>query len=346
MLRKDGGALPLPPSTMNPAGGPAQAAVEKKKSSLWYRRSLRGSLDQHRYRHSTESLTRTPKPRQCLVDYSDPQRLKIVLEKEENETFGFEVQSHSLQLRTSSVVEVCTFVSKVVEKSPAETAGLSTGDVVITINGDSIEGFSHQHILDLIRGSAKSLQLETVCGSVVKWIELEKRVNQLKQSLSDKLKELQELTLREACLIQGMLKERNPSSNSSEVHNAPTGHRSLRLSSDGSCKGLVTDDSDQGSVFGDLSSPSPLSAASVTREDHFFWNRYSNYHQIVGRSSSSSLASSSSSSTGSQSPTWDRARIASLFGTMPRKNKRTSVRKNILKLIPGLHQRSVEEEET
>ncbi|XP_077584181.1 cytohesin-interacting protein isoform X2 [Stigmatopora nigra] len=346
MLRKDGGALPLPPSTMNPVGGPAQAAVEKKKSSLWYRRSLRGSLDQHRYRHSTDSLARTPKPRQCLVDYSDPQRLKIVLEKEDNETFGFEVQSHSLQLRTSSVVEVCTFVSKVAEKSPAETAGLSTGDVIVTINGNSIEGFSHQHILDLIKESSKSLQLETVCGSVVKWIELEKRVNQLKQSLSEKLKELQELTLREARLIQGMLKEHNPSSNSSEVHNALTGHRSLRSSSDGSCKGLVTDDSDQGSVFGDLSSPSPLSAASVTREEHFFWNRYSNYHQVVGRSSSSSLASSSSSSTGSQSPTWDRARITSLFGTMPRKNKRTSVRKNILKLIPGLHQRSVEEEET
>nr|XP_061799679.1 cytohesin-interacting protein-like [Nerophis lumbriciformis] len=331
---------------MNPGGRPAQAGAERKKSSLWYRRSLRGSYDQYRQRHSTDSLPRTAKPKQFLVDYCDPQRMTVVLEKEDNEAFGFEVQSDSLQLRSSSAVEICSFVSKVVENSAAETAGLSAGDVIITVNGNSIEGFSHQQVIDLIRGSANSLKLETVCSSVVKWIELEKRVNQLKQSLNEKLKELQVLTLREERLIRGTLKESNPSTDSSEVQNSPMGHRSLCLSSDSSCKGLMTDDSDQGSVFGDLNSPSPFSPASVTQE-YFFSHRHSNHHQhLVGRSSSSSLASSSSSSIGSQSPTWDRARVTSLFGTMPRKSKRTSIRKNILKLIPGLHQRSVEEEET
>ncbi|XP_051938667.1 cytohesin-interacting protein [Hippocampus zosterae] len=336
---------------MNPGGRPSLAGgAERKKSSLWYRRSLRGSNDHSRHRHNSDSLPRATKPKQFLVDYSDPQRITIVLEKEDNDTFGFEVQTHSLHLRSSSAVEVCTFVSRVEDNSAAETAGLTAGDVIITINGDSIEGLSHQHILDLIRGSTNSLKLETVCGSVVKWIELEKRVNQLKQSLSEKLLELQALTLREQRLIGGTLKESNLSTDSSEVQNSPTGHRSLRFSSDSSYRGLMTDDSDQGSVFGDLSSPSPCGAASATREEHFFPRKYSSgsshFHHTIGRSSSSSLASSSGSSIGSQSPTWDRARITSLFGTLPRKNKRTNVRKNILKLIPGLHQRSVEEEET
>ncbi|XP_037094994.1 cytohesin-interacting protein [Syngnathus acus] len=332
---------------MNPGGRPAQTGAERKKSSLWYRRSLRGSNEHHRHRHSSDSLSRAAKPKHFLVDYSDPQRITNVLAKKENETFGFEVQTHNLQLKSSSAVEVCTFVSRVEDNSAAETAGLTAGDVIITINGDSIEGFTHQHVLDLIGGSTNDLKLETVCSSVVKWIELEKRVNQLQQSLSEKLLELQALTLREQRIIGGTLKESNLSTDSSEAQNSPVDHRSLRLSSDSSYRGLVTDDSDQGSVFGDLSSPSPCSAASTTQEEHFFSRRYSSshLHHTIGRSSSSSLASSSGSSIGSQSPTWDKARISSLFGTLPRKTKRTNVRKNILKLIPGLHQRSVEEEE-
>nr|XP_057938092.1 cytohesin-interacting protein [Doryrhamphus excisus] len=344
---------------MNTSGRPSKSSLERnppepaprKKSSLWCRRSLRSSNDQQKHRHNTDSLPRTVKPKHLLVDYSDPQRSTIVLEKEDNETFGFEVQTHGLQLRSSSAVEVCTFVSRVEDNSAAESAGLTAGDVIITINGASIEGCSHQHVLDLIRGSTNRLKMETVCGSVVKWIELEKKVNMLKQSLNEKLVELQALTLQEQRLIRGHLKENSNSTDSSEVPISPRDHRSLRFSSNSSYRSVMTDDSDQGSVFGDVSSPSPCSAASTAQEEHFFSQRFSftsghYFCQTVGRSSSSSLASSSSSSISSQSPTWNETRSSTLFGTLPRKGKRTNVRKNILKLIPGLHQRSVEEEET
>lgn len=36
-------------------------------------------------------------------------------------------------------------------------SSFTAGDIIITINGVSIEGLSHQHILDLIRESANSL---------------------------------------------------------------------------------------------------------------------------------------------------------------------------------------------
>ncbi|XP_033965877.1 cytohesin-interacting protein [Pseudochaenichthys georgianus] len=327
----------------------------RKKCSLWSGRSLRENND--RQRNNTGSLSRVSKTKlthsNSLVDYSDPQRTTIELEKQDNETFGFEIQTYGLQLKDSSAVEMCTFVLKVQEDSAAESAGLTAGDIIVTINGVSIEGSSHQHILDLIKESTNSLKMETVCGNVVKQIELEKRVNLLKQSLREKLVELQAVTLQETRLMRGNL-------NNGSLHLSMDSSGSLstqrrRFSSDSSYRSVMTEDSDQASVFGDLCSPSPCSAASTTDDSCFFSRDFpaqngsrrfstssNHHHQSLGRSSSSSLAGSSSSS--SISPSWEETRISSLFGTLPRKSRRTSVHKHILKLIPGL-QRSVEEEE-
>ncbi|KAL3056459.1 hypothetical protein OYC64_019033 [Pagothenia borchgrevinki] len=349
-------------STMNFNGLQRQNSQEnyildntlRKKCSLWSRRSLRENND--RQRNNTGSLSRVSKTKlthsNSLVDYSDPQRTMIELEKQDNETFGFEIQTYGLQLKDSIAVEMCTFVLKVQEDSAAESAGLTAGDIIVTINGVSIEGSSHQHILDLIKESTNSLKMETVCGNVVKQIELEKRVNLLKQSLREKLVELQAVTLQEKRLMRGNL-------NNSSLHLSMDSSGSLstqrrRFSSDSSYRSVMTEDSDQASVFGDLCSPSPCSAASTTDDSCFFSRDFpsqdgsrrfstssNHHHQSLGRSSSSSLAGSSSSSI---SPSWEETRISSLFGTLPRKSRRTSVRKHILKLIPGL-QRSVEEEE-
>ncbi|XP_028993661.1 cytohesin-interacting protein isoform X2 [Betta splendens] len=328
--------------------------AHKKKSSLWYRRSLRGSGERHR--QSTGSQPRGCKPKQTsnsLVDYSDPTRTTVVLEKQDNETFGFEIQTYGLQLKNSSAVEMCTFVCTVQDDSAAESAGLTAGDVIVTINGASIEGLSHQHILDLIRESTNSLKMETVCGNVVKQIELEKRMNLLKQTLREKLVELQALTSQERRLMRGNLNDGGLRAPADSPLSPPAGRGGRRFSSDSSYRSAMTDDSDQVSVFGDPNSPSPCSAACVTDESCFFprdfptqdpFSRLSSghhhHHQTLSRSSSSSLAGSSSS----LSPSWEETRISSLFGTLPRKTRRASVRKHILKLIPGL-QRSVEEEE-
>ena len=134
---------------------------------------------------------------------------------------------------------------------------------------------------------------------------------------------------------------------------SPKGCRSQRFSSDSSYRSVMTDGSDHASVFGDLCSSSPCSAASTTDDSCFFSKDFPSqdasrrflsssgrHHQSLSLSSSSSLAGSSSS----LSPSWDETKISSLFGTLPRKGRRVNVRKQIFKLIPGL-QRSVEEEE-
>lgn len=142
---------------------------------------------------------------------------------------------------------------------------------------------------------------------------------------------------------------------SSSAPSPQLSRRGWRFSSDSSFRSVMTDDSDQASVFGDLSSPSPCSAISTTDDSYFFSKDFSSqsslnraptssnhHHQPISRSSSSSLAGSSCS----LSPSWEETRISSLFGTLPRKGRsRPSVRKHIFKLLPGL-QRSVEEEET
>ncbi|XP_061580473.1 cytohesin-interacting protein [Cololabis saira] len=353
-------------STMNVNGVPRQGSQNNdfvdnnslKKKSLWYRRSLRGSAD--RARPHSGSLPRVCKPKHTrtnsLVDYADPQRTTIVLEKQDNETFGFEIQTYGMRLNNSSALEMCTLVCKVKEDSVAESAGLTAGDVIVTINGVSSEGLSHQHILDLIRESTNSLQLQTVCGNIVKQIELKKRLNVLEQSLREKWLELRELTLQEKRLMRGHLDDSSLHllMDSSAALSSPVGYRGRRFSSDSSCRSAMTDDSDQASVFGDPSSFSPCSAVSAASDDGCFFSKdfssqnsfkrvssSSGYrHQPLSRSSSSSLASGSSS----PSPSWEETRISSLFGTLPRKGRRSSVRKHIFKLIPGL-QRSVEEEE-
>ncbi|KAG7227513.1 hypothetical protein INR49_005328 [Caranx melampygus] len=278
--------------------------VPKKKTSLWSRPSLRRISDRRRQNTSSQPRACKPKPTHSnsLIDYSDPQRTQIILEKQDNETFGFEIQTYGLQQRNSSAVEM----------------------------------------------------METVCGNIVKQIELEKKMNVLKQSLREKLIELQALTLQEKRLMRGNLNDSSFNLSMDSCLNSPTSRRyGRRFSSDSSCRSVMTDDSDQASVFGDLCSPSPCSAASTTDDSCFFSRDFpsqdnsgrfssssSNHHQPLSRSSSSSFAGSSSS----LSPSWEETRISSLFGTLPRKARRGSVRKHILKLIPGL-QRSVEEED-
>lgn len=268
----------------------------------------------------------------------------IVIEKQDNESYGFEIQTYMLPPRTSTAVEMCTLVYSVQEDSVAESAGLTAGDIIITVNGVSTQGSSHQHILDLMRESTNCLKIETVSGNVVKQIELEKKRNQLKQSLQEKLLELQMLGLQEKRLLRGKTSDSGLHPSIESDLSSPTSRRGRRFSSDSSYRSAMTDDSDQVSVFGDICSPSPLSAATTGDDGCFFSKDFSSqpqrYRSNNALSSSSSLAGSSSS----LSPMWDDTKVSSLFGTLPRKGRRASVRQHIFKLIPGL-QSSVEEED-
>ncbi|XP_036397078.1 cytohesin-interacting protein-like [Megalops cyprinoides] len=328
----------------------------RNKGSLWHRRSLGRESNSKHQQNLLSSLGTLPRVQKqfarsrsnSLVDYTDPQRTTVVLEKQDNETFGFDVQTYGLQNKDSNTVEMCTFVCKVQEDSPAERAGLTTGDVIVRISGICIEGSAHQHIVDLIRESTNLLKMETVSGTVVKRIELEKKLRLLKESLRAKWVELQKLTLQEQRLICGNMNDISPrpSLDSPMSLASPMGWPGHRFSSDSSCRSVGTEDGEDGGaplppVFEDLSPFSPCPLSGADGGGCFFSQDFlPEAHPPLGRSRSTSLTSSG----GTLSPTRDLAAALSPFGTLPRKSRRGSVRKHIMKFIPGLNH-SVEEEE-
>ncbi|XP_030642492.1 cytohesin-interacting protein [Chanos chanos] len=317
----------------------------KKKKLPWRRCSMNDRQLKNRDNTSAGSLRGRKQVNRTrsnsLVDYSDPQRTTLHLEKQDNEVFGFEVQTYGLQLTNTDMVEMCTFVCSVKAGSAAEMAGLTSGDIIVTINGVSIEGSSHQHIIDLIRNSKNVLKMETVSGSVVKRIELEKKMHLLKQTLREKWVELQKLTQQEKLLTRGNqnnITSRYPSVESLMSLASPTVRPSHRFSSDSSCRSLMTDDSeDWVSISSEFEDGSPFSPVESVC---FFPKELQDARPPLTRTSSISMASRS----GSLSPSLDNARPLSMFGTLPRRGRKGSVRKHILKFIPGLHH-SVEEEE-
>ncbi|XP_051761939.1 cytohesin-interacting protein [Ctenopharyngodon idella] len=315
---------------------------QKKKSILWRRRSFNSakSLNTEEIKGGTLSRSQLRRTHSTsLVDYTDPQRTVVILEKQDNEAFGFEVQTYGLKVKNSSMVEMCTFVCSVQDGSAAETAGLTAGDIILSVNGVSIEGSTHQHIIELIRESTNMLKLETVSGNVVKRIELEKKMRYLKQTLREKWVELQSLTLQERRLTRGNLNEsaQHLSVDSMMSLSSPMGHSGQRFSSDSSCRSIMTDDSEDAAfmspVFDDSSPFSP------TEPNGGFFQLEGGTLRPLTRTRSISLTSSNSS----LSPSWENS-SSSVFGTLPRRGRRGSVRKQLLKFIPGLNH-SVEEEE-
>ncbi|KAG9349238.1 hypothetical protein JZ751_027681 [Albula glossodonta] len=269
----------------------------RSKGSLWQRRSLNEDSSSSKRQHNfVTSLTTLPRGQK---------------------------QTYGLQQKESNTVEMCTFVCSVQANSPAESAGLTTGeqnvlhflswgDVIISINGVCTEGSAHQRIVSLIRE-----------------IELEKKLRLLKTSVTTQ--------------GTGNMNTSSPlpSLDSPMSLASPGGRGSLRFSSDSSCRSTVTDDGDDGAlpcVFEDPFSPNHTASAGPDGSCFFPWDLES--QPSLSRTRSSSLAGSN----GSLSPSWDALGACSLFGTLPRKARRGSVRKRIMKFLPGIN-RPVEEEE-
>uniref|UniRef100_A0A673FQ89 Cytohesin-interacting protein-like n=1 Tax=Sinocyclocheilus rhinocerous TaxID=307959 RepID=A0A673FQ89_9TELE len=302
---------------------------QKKKNILWRRRSFSSAKNSNTEEIKDGTLSRSKLHRThstSLVDYTDPQRTMVILEKQDNEAFGFEVQTYGLKVKNSSMVEMCTFVCKVQDGSAAETAGLTAGDIILSVNGFSIEGSTHQHIIELIRDSTNMLNC---LNKVVK-----------KPSLCPTVMMLNNIRITCVSLcVPGNLNEsaQHLSVDSLMSLSSPTGRSGQRFSSDSSYRSIMTDDSEDGafmsSVFDDSSPFSP------TEPNGGFFQLERGALRPLTRTRSVSLTSSNSS----LSPSWENS-TSSMFGTLPRRGRKGSVRKHLLKFIPGLNH-SVEEEE-
>ncbi|KAK2885422.1 hypothetical protein Q8A67_016259 [Cirrhinus molitorella] len=135
----------------------------------------------------------------------EPQRKTVILMKKDEEAFGFEIQTYGLHHQSENSVEMCTFVCKVHEDSPAQLAGLKVGDTIASVNDTSVEGFRHKEIVQLIKSSGNSIRLETVYSDSIRKAELEARLQYLKQTLHEKWDEYRSLMVQEQRLVHGIV---------------------------------------------------------------------------------------------------------------------------------------------
>uniref|UniRef100_A0A671MUC2 General receptor for phosphoinositides 1-associated scaffold protein-like n=1 Tax=Sinocyclocheilus anshuiensis TaxID=1608454 RepID=A0A671MUC2_9TELE len=125
----------------------------------------------------------------------EPQRKTVTLMKKEEEAFGFEIQTYGLHHQSENSVEMCTFVCKVHEDSPAQLAGLKVGKCA-HINTTLYLIFRHVVVLSL---------LETVYSDSIRKAELEARLQYLKQTLHEKWDEYRSLMVQEQRLVHGIV---------------------------------------------------------------------------------------------------------------------------------------------
>ncbi|XP_001509396.1 cytohesin-interacting protein [Ornithorhynchus anatinus] len=320
-------------------------------------------IDNKRIQMLADTVATLPRGRKQLAvtrssslgDCTWPQRRLVTVEKQDNGTFGFEIQTYIQQLYNPCSSEIYTFICKVQEESPAHSSGLQMGDILANINGVNLEGFSHKQVVDLIKAAGNRLRLETVNGTaILRRSELEIKLRALKQTLRDKWVEFRSLQLQEQRLLHG--DEATCPSLESEDSYLP-GSPALvdpaylirnRFSSTSSCKSWMssmTVDSEESfqTCVSEDSGREPVSRQTST-DDECFLSKDSEL--ALRKSSLRRNRSISTASSSSMSPLWEGGgNLSSVFGTLPRKSRRGSVRKQLLRFIPGLH-RAVEEEES
>ncbi|CAB1329965.1 unnamed protein product [Coregonus sp. 'balchen'] len=311
-------------------------------------------------------LTQTPEPRR-----------KVVLEKKNEETFGFEIQTYGLHHQDQNSVEMCTFVCKVHDDSPAQQAGLKVGDTIASVNETSVDGFLHKEIVQLIRASGNSIGLETVYSDSIRKAELEARLQYLKQTLHEKWDEYRSLMMQEQRLVHGIVMSDAAiceSLESAGVYGSlgapsPAALRALRCtgstSSSASHLSATTEEDPlyQTCLFqrqgdhlndanGDLTSSTEKDKQKPEQEKPPQGKQrlirpaselFTSAKTHLTRSSSTRSYLRASNNNSSSTP-GEKAQSGG-FSSLQRKPKQKSFRRHLLKFIPGLN-RAMEEEES
>ncbi|XP_034648515.1 general receptor for phosphoinositides 1-associated scaffold protein [Trachemys scripta elegans] len=339
------GAAALDPG---PAGGGPFPALGGCRAAEMHRAlaASGGTLPRARKGSGCQWKSLSPSPEQ--------HRKVITLDKEAEETFGFEIQTYGLHHQDKKSVEMFTFVCRVHEGSPAQTAGLTPGDTITAVNGLNVEGIRHREIVEIIKASGNVLRLETLYGTSIRRAELEARLQYLKQTLLEKWGEYRSLMVQEQRLVRGIV-VKDPS-----IYDTLESVRSCLYSA-----GLTSGSLAFGKMLsGAGSTSSCVSTATEESEDSVYQTCFfdsadsldghsgrdggsappalSQHRPALTRSASVKCTSSSNGAVGLF---WDRPGDQKSCTVTTRKSKHTSFRKRLLKFIPGLN-RSLEEEES
>ncbi|XP_019721749.1 general receptor for phosphoinositides 1-associated scaffold protein [Hippocampus comes] len=293
---------------------------------------------------------------------AEPQRKVVVLERLDGQTFGFEIQTYGLLHQDQNTVEMCTFVYKVHDDSPAQLAGLRVGETIASVNEAPVEGFQHKEIVQLIKACGNTLRLETIYSDAIRKAELEARLQYLKQTLHEKWEEYRSLMVQEQRLVHGIVMSDASvyeSLESAGVYGSlgapsPAARRSLHgtgsSSSSASVLSAATEDDPlyQTCLYhADAAGDSDVSGGKRHKQQPPPPARKQRLRPAseLFASAKTQLTRSASTRSHTRAPSSAPAAVdkALGFGSLQRKHR--SFRRHLLKFIPGLN-RPMEEEES
>uniref|UniRef100_S4R7A7 Trafficking regulator and scaffold protein tamalin n=1 Tax=Petromyzon marinus TaxID=7757 RepID=S4R7A7_PETMA len=311
----------------------------------------------HNLAYTVATLPRNHKTKSVITRWkntyhglAESTRRTITIEKEDDESYGFELQTYGLRNRVVSELEMCTYVFKVKEEGPAERAGMKAGDILITINDSNVEGIPHKQIVDIIREAGNCLRIEVEFGIMARRMELQTRLQYLKQTMHEKCKELRSLLQQEQRLVHGK--------------NASVGKVGLTDLNECRLVGRMRDDGPAWQCRHEVLSMSSLpSNWAVIAEDSdeavyttcLYGGLQDGGAGKDGAGAAAAIAGLSFLDQGSHNLRMCRSEmdlqqvqsqsLAGSMSTLPRKGKKSSLRRSLRRFIPGLN-KTLEEEQT
>ncbi|OWF35855.1 General receptor for phosphoinositides 1-associated scaffold protein [Mizuhopecten yessoensis] len=161
--------------------------------------------------HQTSSLgadlNQLDAERSILSEPEDNRKRRTLLLHKNNQSWGFTLQTYGIKNKKTNEVEVMTYVDYIDLNSSAYIAGLRTGDVILSVNGRSMEEATHADLVSAIKLSGDQLRLVVLFEDCVHKVELYDRIIRLKRVVTSKMKELRDLEFQEREILDSKFKK-------------------------------------------------------------------------------------------------------------------------------------------